>query len=833
MGEVYRARDTRLNRTVAIKVLPAEFASDPDRLRRFQSEAQILSALNHPGLLVIYDVGAEGHIRFLVSEYLDGRTLREAIPAGGLPPRRVADYARQIASALAAAHERGIVHRDIKPENIFVTRDEHVKILDFGLAKDIAPTSSEASTLAVVDATAAGMVLGTAGYMAPEQVRGEPVDHRADIFSTGAVIYEMLTGKRAFSGASPVETMNAILKDDPPDLDALAPRAGTGFSAVVKRCLDKSPRRRFQSASDLAFAVEALAGASSTAAGAARAPASRPGRGWIVAAVTTTLLLAAAAALLWRARPAPAPSVTYTRLTLQSTTVFNGRFAPDGTVLYSAAQGGNVPSLFARRRDASEARKIDLAGGAALLSVSSKGEVALLARPKFIRHRWFRGTLARMSIEGTAPREVLDDVEDADWSPDGGELAVIHQVDNEERIEFPIGTVRYRTTGRLTDLRVSPRGDRLAFMEHPAGVDDRGTVAVVDLQGRKSVLTPVFAGEEGLAWAPDGREILFAAAADEPLPRLTIQAATLDGGHRTVLEAVDYLTVYDVSANGDLLVVEGEEHYQTLSRAPGAPEERDVSWLDQSGFVRMTGDGAHVLFTEFTFSPNYAIGYRRTDGSPVVRIGDGMALDVSKDGTLALGAVPTTPMQLMVYPTGAGQPRALDGGAITDFTSGKFFRDKLRALACGREADRPGRCYVTALAGGPPAPITPEGTSRGVLSPDGSSVVAWSDDGTYSIYPIGGGPSRRLDTLTPDDDVVDWTADGRALVVLAPAQIPTPVDRLDLASGKRVRMFDLAPADRAGVVFVMNASVADDGRAYAYSVIRLQNRLAIVHGSQR
>ena len=828
MGEVYRARDTRLNRVVAIKVLPPEFASDPDRLRRFQTEAQVLSALNHPGLLVIYDVGA-GTPPYLVSEFLEGQTLRELMAEGGLPPRRAADYARQLASALAAAHERGFVHRDIKPENIFVTRDGHVKILDFGLAKDVAPVAPDAATLAA-PVTEQGMVLGTVGYMAPEQVRGESVDHRADIFSAGAVIYEMLAGKRAFSGGSSVETMNAILKDDPPEIDPSIARGWPGFAAIVMRCLEKSPRRRFQSASDLAFAIEALTAGSD----ATRAEAARPARrspAWLVAAIAT-LLLAAVVGLLWRQGGASPSSVTFTRLTLQTTTVFNARIAPDGAVLYSAARDGNQPDLFVRRRDAAEAQKIDVPGGALLLSVSSKGEAAVLTHARYIRHRWFLGTLARMSVEGTAPRDVLDGVLDADWAPDGGELAVLHQVGGEARLEFPIGTVRYRTTGRLTDIRVSPRGDRIAFMEHPAGVDDRGALAVVDLQGRRSVLTPIFPGEEGLAWAPSGREIFFSAAADEPLPRMTVQAVTLDGARRTVLEAADYLTLYDVSPLGELLVVEGEEHYQVMARAPGASAERDLSWLDQSGFAHVTADGTRVLFTEFTFAPNYAVGYRRTDGSPVVRIGDGMSQDVSKDGSLALASVPTSPMRLEVYPTGAGEPRTLERGAIVDYTSARFFRDNRRVLACGRDVDHPERCYTIALAGGPPTAVTPDGTSEGVPSPDGLSVVARGGDGTFAMYPLDGSPARPLTALAADDAIVDWSADGRSLLVLTPAKIPAPVDRVDLASGRRSRLFDLAPADRAGVVFVINASMSDDGRAYAYSVIRLQNRLALVRGAR-
>jgi hypothetical protein len=505
MGEVYRARDARLNRVVAIKVLPEAFASDPDRLRRFQTEAEALGALNHPGLLAIFDVGTAGEIRFIVSEYLEGRTLRDVIPAGGLPPRRVADYARQLASALAAAHERGIVHRDLKPENIFVTHDDRVKILDFGLAKDVTPRSTDATTAA--EGTAQGMVLGTAGYMSPEQVTGGAVDARSDLFSTGAVLYEMLSGRRAFAGSSVVETLNAILKDDPADLDERVGRALPGLPAIVSRCLAKTPRLRFQSASDLSFAIETLAAPSGSSKALPAAAPARALRAWRLAAIVAgALLIATVAAFLWRGSGRPTV-LSYTRLTLQTVTVFNARFAPDGeTVVYSAAKEGHHPDLYVQRRQAPEAQRLNVSG-AHVLSISSKGEIALLTHAQFIRHRWFRGTLARMPLEGTAPREVLADVTEADWSPDGSELAIVHLVGGEQRIEFPIGRVRYTTTGRITDLRLSPRDDRIAFLEHPAGVDDRGHVAAIDLDGHKTVLTPEFPGEDGLAWAPDGSEV--------------------------------------------------------------------------------------------------------------------------------------------------------------------------------------------------------------------------------------------------------------------------------------------------------------------------------------
>jgi len=256
MGDVYRARDPRLERDVAIKVLPEAFSADPDRLRRFEQEARAAAALNHPNILAVYDIGTDDGRPYIVSELLDGKTIRDQ---SGLPVRRAVEYAIQIAHGLAAAHEKGIVHRDLKPENVFVTSDGHVKILDFGLAKLIEVEAAGVSQLptAPID-TQPGMMLGTMGYMAPEQVRGQRVDHRADIFAFGAILYEMLSGQRAFHGATNADTISAILDKDPPDLPLTERHIPPALARIVDRCLGKNPATRFQSATDLAFALEGL-----------------------------------------------------------------------------------------------------------------------------------------------------------------------------------------------------------------------------------------------------------------------------------------------------------------------------------------------------------------------------------------------------------------------------------------------------------------------------------------------------------------------------------------------------------------------------------------------
>ncbi|MGE5834082.1 MAG: protein kinase domain-containing protein [Acidobacteriota bacterium] len=301
MGEVYRAHDARLRRDVAIKVLPASVAGDPDRLRRFEQEALATAALNHPNILAVYDVGREGQTAFVVEELLEGETLREKLSAA-LPVRKVVDYAIQIANGLAAAHEKGIVHRDLKPENIFLTRDERVKILDFGLAKTITSPSSATST-ELAGSTEPGMVLGTLGYMAPEQVRAQTVDHRADIFSLGTVLYEMLSGRRAFHGETTADTMTAILKETPPELTESGRAIPPALDRVVSRCLEKSPGRRFQSASDLAFALQSLSTDSRAISGpaiAAAPPVRVPRVLPIAASLAAGIAVGAIAFALWR-----------------------------------------------------------------------------------------------------------------------------------------------------------------------------------------------------------------------------------------------------------------------------------------------------------------------------------------------------------------------------------------------------------------------------------------------------------------------------------------------------------------------------------------------------
>src|SRR5579864_1868756 len=312
MGEVYRARDTRLGRDVAVKILPESFARDSERLHRFEQEARAVAALNHPNILAIFDTGQNNGSPFLVSELLEGETLRTILDRGPLSSRKSIEYSVQIAQALAGAHEKGIVHRDLKPENIFVTKDARVKVLDFGLAKLAQKTSVAAADGVTLTSshTAAGLVMGTASYMAPEQVRGDAADARTDIFSFGAVLYEMLSGKRAFRRDTPAETMTAVLKEDPPELEDASHPISPALDRIMRRCLEKNPEQRFQSAKDLSFALSALSGTDSSST--ARIGETRrkiPPLLW--AAVALALATGAGVTWLLTKRPAPATRMEF------------------------------------------------------------------------------------------------------------------------------------------------------------------------------------------------------------------------------------------------------------------------------------------------------------------------------------------------------------------------------------------------------------------------------------------------------------------------------------------------------------------------------------------
>ncbi len=493
MGEVYRAKDPRLGRDVAIKVLPASFSNDADRLRRFELEAKAAGVLNHPNITIVYDIGTDSSdgAPYVVQELLEGETLRLALSSGHLPPRTAIDYATQIAQGLAAAHDKGIVHRDLKPENLFVTKEGRAKILDFGLAKltEVGQSGSATNLPTMASATEPGVVMGTLGYMSPEQVKGRPADARSDIFALGAILFEMLSGKRAFHADSAGETMAAILKEDPPDLSVTNPNVSPGLERILRHCLEKNPEKRFQSASDVAFALEALSGLPTASGAAPAASTGRPRsiRPATVAAAGLALLAVGLVAGSWFAGGRSPSHPTYQRLTFRRGFISNARFAPDGqTIVYSADWDGEPSRIFSMRPGGRESTALPLPG-AQLLSVSSRGELAILLDPKVDYNLYVRrGTLAVVPLSGGSPREVLREVRYADWSPDGKDLAVVRQAGAKNTLEYPPGRSLRESSAWILSPRVSPRGDQIAFYEGLPFNDY--SLSVIDLQKRRAVL---------------------------------------------------------------------------------------------------------------------------------------------------------------------------------------------------------------------------------------------------------------------------------------------------------------------------------------------------------
>ena len=663
MGEVYRARDTRLDRTVAIKVLPAEFSAQEERLRRFEQEAQILAALSHPNLLAIHDVGAQEGTHFLVSELLEGESLRQRLDKGALPVRKAMELGAQITKGLAAAHEKGIVHRDIKPDNIFLTRDGRVKILDFGLAKQSGTSGNGENATITAVATEPGMVMGTAGYMSPEQVRGKPADGRSDIFSFGAILYEMVAGLRAFHGESSVEAMTAILKEDPPAIPGNVPPA---IERVIRRCLEKAPDERFQSARDLSFALEALAGPSS-ASTPEPALTVQNKRFWPMAPILTLagLALAAGGGLAgFMLRPPVTPSFRW--LNYEHGFIETARFTPDGqNVVYGASWKGKPFEIFIMGLDGVESRSLGLSP-ANVLGVAADGQMAVSLG---IRHtnRWMtRGTLAEVALSGGAPRPLLDDICDGDIARDGKQMAIVRCSGPVETLEFPPAKVLFRSSGYINNVRISKRGDAIAFAEHPVQGDDRGYLALVDLQGKSKRLTQEWSSLRGLAWKPSGNEIWFTATKnDEPQGLLAVDR---DGTLRTILRSPGDLWLQDISPTGKVLLGDVQVGGGVLLHGGQGSVDKPIDDVGgTSGEVDgISSDGTELAVTNSggNTGPGDGVDYTtyvvKTDGSAPVRLGDGAGMGITPDGKRVLVVMASAPSHLRVYPTGTGDARDID-----------------------------------------------------------------------------------------------------------------------------------------------------------------------------
>jgi Tol biopolymer transport system component len=840
MGEVYRAKDTRLGRDVAIKVLPPAVAQDAERLLRFKREAQVLASLNHPNIAAIYGLDEAGDKLFLVLELVHGEDLSVRLKGGAIPVDETLDIASQIALALEEAHENGIVHRDLKPANVKLTPDGKVKVLDFGLAKACASDASGAgsfdsgnSPTLTHAATMAGMILGTAAYMSPEQARGKSVDKRADIWAFGVVLYEMLTGRQLFAGETVTDVLAAVIGRDP-DWSALPARAGTGFRRVLARCLEKNPKLRYRDIGDVAVDLAAAPAVDTAPAASTGAWRSSGGVAWGVAALSTLVVVTLGALLLRQRAAIPVPP-RFERLTFAPQFVTSARFAADGrTVVFSAAREGNAIETFVLHAEDTQPRPLGGAG-VQLLSVSSKGELAVLARAKFWSHRSYIGTLARMPLGEGSPREVLQDVTAADWSPDGTELAVVRLVSGKSRLEYPVGTVLAESAGYLSDVRISPDGGRIAFMPHAYESDNRGRVNVVDRKGTVVAKSPEYWGEEGLTWSVDGKTVLFSAAGSGGASYV-VHALAMDGSVREVVADPSGIIVFDRNAAGRLLVSGHSERGAIIALFPGTSVERELPWLDLSFFPVMSPDGRTVLFCDQSqqAGANYAVYMRTADGAPPVRLGEGFPVDFAPSGASILAMVPTDPPRIVIYPTGAGTPRDVSAAKLDAYDADaiRFAANGRSVVYCGSEAGKPSRCYLKDLASGAERAVTPEGTDHGVMSVDGRTFVARGTDGRYQRYPQDGGAPSPVPGIEGVDTIIGFRPDGRSLLVYRPKSIPSRVESLDLGTGARTLVRELAPADRIGAVGFYGADISADEKAYVYCLDRTLGALYAVEGAR-
>jgi eukaryotic-like serine/threonine-protein kinase len=796
MGVVYSADDASLGRKVAIKTLPS---ASGEHLKRFEREARMAGSLNHPNLLTVYDIGEHDGTPFLVTELLEGETLRAKLDGGKLRLREATQIAADVARGLAAAHGAGVIHRDIKPANIFLTTERRTKILDFGIAKLLRTASDVELTKQPTATTDTGMMIGTPGYMAPEQLDGEAVDARTDIFALGVVLYEMISGTRAFAATSPIEESYAILKHIP------EPPAGApaSLARVVMRCLEKRPEARFQSAIDLAFALDELDASTDpvariSASSLVDVPApTRTPRRWLPIVVAAAAIVVAVGAGLvvgrFTAGGSAAPTArwpslveggpAYRRVTYHSQTRWHARLARDGkSALYSRVRDGHEQVL---RSLVAEPSIVQTNVVGRLLDVSARGELAVVAEPVPDEG----GTLSRV-FEGSGPRALTDHVTAAAWLSDGESLAIIR---DGMAVELPIGTkIVTRTTGWIDYLRAS--GDRIAFADHPTRGDTAGRVVVVDRTGKELVASSKQIGIEGMAWSPDGTEVWFSNAR-------TIYGLDLQGRERVVLQgAPARLALIDVV--GDSILVAPTDIRLKMFTGPRAGPYREISWFDSSDVESVSADGSVIGFLEAAgtgmTSDGYAQFFRRAD-QPASLFSHGYHFALVPDATAAI--VVSAPRKASRVPTGVGTVAPIALGSIDSLDTGDPIAmawGGKHAVVRGAEAKGQMKLWRLDLAdhASRPTPIAARHDGgRHPISPDGSIVAIAREAGGIDLVAVSAGTTTSVDGPAGEQPV-SFTGDGTAVFVMHVAGDTIEVDRIDLEERRRSSWIRIVPEQR-------------------------------------
>jgi Tol biopolymer transport system component len=833
MGVVYRADDKRLGRKVAIKLLPL---AKGEYFRRFEREARTIGNLNHPNLLTLFDVGEHDGTPYMVTEMLEGESLRERLVRGPLGLREAIRVAAEVARGLAAAHDAGVIHRDVKPDNIYLTSEGRTKILDFGIAKlrrsTVEMKAVDGSEPTATPTTAeTGLIIGTPGYMAPEQLEGDKVDARTDIFALGVVLYEMICGKRAFAAESNVEESYAILRTTPDP-----PKGATkGLARVVLRCLEKKPDARFQSATDLAFALDELDASTDPISRiskisiepAAMAPTvrdQRPSalplrRRWWLALVGAAAVVAGTAGVLVgralapsavpappvAAPPAPAaawPSFVeggpaYRRVTFHGELYTSARLAPDGaSILYAAKRDGKDQIL---RTQLANPSILPVRAPGRLLDVSAKGELAVLAEDA-------GGTLSRV-LEGAGARAVADHVTDATWLPDDT-LAIVR---DGRALESPIGTpIVTRTTGKLTLLRASPDGRWFAFADQPAINDSLGKVVIVDRKGVQIAATGEQSGIEGVAWSPDGTEVWFSNGQ-------TLYALDRHGRTRVVLRGAIRTTIMDVRA-GKALIAASDLRLKLFTGPRAGGAYREAGWFDSSEIEGVSRDGSTLAFVEAAGTALDATGYAhfvRRGGEPAAHLTNAYGAALLPDAS-ALIAV-ASPTALTKVPTGVGAPTAIPIAPIANLEigdrpvvswSGRY------VVVRGAAAGKPPQLWRIDLEQPSVLAIPTDTGGRHPISPDGSTVAIANAAGGITLVDIAGTKQPRSLAGSVGEEPIGFHANGRAVFTMRLAGSAIQVDQLDLASGARTAWATLSPDQRPVYFSVL---LSGDGEVVTYS----------------
>ena len=855
MGEVCRARDKRLGRDVAVKVLPARFSSAPEFRERLEREARSISALNHARICTLYDVGQQDGTFFLVMECLEGESLAERLKRGALPLKETLRVGMEVCEALDVAHRAGIVHRDLKPANIMLTKSG-VKLMDFGLAKASAaggtsgsggnaPLLSAAETISgpspMTPLTGAGQVVGTIQYMSPEQIEGKEADARSDIFALGAVLYEMATGKRPFEGKSQISVASAILEKEPEPIRTLQPVTPAAFERVVSTCLQKNPEERFQSARDVGLELKWIAESPVAETKSSEVPAAPARATWLRAlpwALVATLLAGCCVVVwLYLQRGGTATMLHYQQVTFDRGFVYAARFAEDGrSVLYSAAWEGQPLQIYSTEPGSPESRALNQVNST-LFAVSEHDLlISVGCQDRYIGN--CQGTLAQVPISGGSPREIANDVVTADWSPDGSELGLVRHTEGKYVLEYPRGKVIFETYKPLVWLRVAPDGKMLAVVESYGGWGDAGLVRVLDIGGKEVTHSALYVSIEGMAWAPGGKEVWFGGTIENGWAD-AIYALGRNGKERMVMRFPGELRLHDIAKDGRMLLSKEAWRSDVLYGHTGEKGERKLPWLDYAGLRDLSEDGKWVSFADWGIAAGAkGLGFvRTTDGSPAVKLGAWDYPVMSPDGKWVLASEADVSdnwlSKVGVIPIGAGEVQKIALKGIQQLQSLGWMPDG-KAFYYAGEDGKGFRMYLHDVEKSTVRAVTPVITVKSLYfethlaSPDGKWIFARDTSGKPKLYPLEGGAPRDVVGLQPDDVWIRWDASGREAYVYKDEKTSATVYRLDVNSGKREVVGKLAPVDVAGVTSISNVAYTADGKTYAYSEMQELSELFVV-----